>query len=202
MKVVNSTRGKEGSIAQITKASQGLKSKNPSGEIVSVDFEGTSLDEGKVYGFTADQVVKATDAEIAKATAPKLKVGDFVKITSGTPSIIEGEIYEVLIDEENEMHIIDNDGDSRGFPLALGRVKYEIVDAETAKWAKIGRKVNEFKKGDSVFVMHPDGGKIYGIIHEDSCGHKIKVDFGKQYRVCTEDKSDLTLVAPVESTFA
>lgn len=82
--------------------------------------------------------------------------------------------------------------------------KYEqaVKDAEIAeKWAKIGRKPNEFKKGDAVFVTHSDGGKVYGIIHEDSCGHKIKVDFGKRYSICTEEKSELTLVAPVESLF-
>lgn len=88
------------------------------------------------------------------------------------------------------------------YEQALMEIEKAHKDAEIAeKWAKIGRKPNEFKKGDAVFVTHPDGGKVYGIIHEDSCGHKIKVDFGKRYSICTEEKSELTLVAPVNSRF-
>lgn len=172
-------------------------------------FKLKRLTDGKISGYMyAHGLVKATDAEIAKATAPKLKAGDFVKITSGTPSIIEGEIYEVLRDDENELHIIDKDGDSRWFPLALGRAKYEIVDAETAKWAKLGRKVNEVKVGDLVEITDKCGAanvgeivKVKRAVEQGDGGTRIYYDHHKQNDY-TAHEGSYKLVAPVESTVA
>lgn len=210
VKLIKSERGNEGAIAKIIEVGE-IGTKHVDGSITVEPFRLEHL-TGKIAGETtagpAEWVVKATDTEIEKATAPKLKAGDFVKITSGTPSIIEGEIYEVLRDDENELHIIDKDGDSRWFPLALGRAKYEIVDAETAKWAKLGRKVNEVKVGDLVEITDKCGAanvgeivKVKRAVEQGDGGTRIYYDHHKRNDY-TAHEGSYKLVAPVESTVA
>lgn len=198
VKVVKSYRNLEGAIAKITQIGEF------NGDYGIAEFEIEHL-TGKYAGeklvADADQIVKATDAEIAKTTAPKLKAGDFIKITSGTPSILEGEIYEVLNDVEYELYILDKDGDPRCFPLALGRAKYEIVDAETAKWAKIGRKPNEFKKGDVVRVTTENYEHKVGDIRIISSRIPNHFDHALVGGGCI-NAENIELVAPVESTVA
>lgn len=199
VKVVKSYRNLEGVIAKITQIGEF------NGDYGIAEFEIEHL-TGKYTGETlvadADQLVKATDAEIAKATAPKLKAGDFVKITSGTSSIIEGEIYEVLRDEENELYILDKDGDPRCFPLALGRAKYEIVDAETAKWAKIGREVGEIRKGDVVEVISGEGRHAIGTVGIARCDGNTGSTAVIANGITKGTWSNVKLIAPVESTVA
>lgn len=203
VKVVKSHVGNEGAILRITGVG---KYRTRRGEC---DFELESL-TGKVVGAdigaTADQLVKATDAEVAEALKPKLKAGDFVKITDGTRSIKDGETYEVKM-RDSGLYIVDSDGDKRPFPLVFGAVKYEIVDAETAKWAKIGRKVNEYRKGDVVRVVEP----ISSQFAVGTIGTVVKDEIDSSHRpttlaVTTDGRLTtfhprVELVAPVESLF-
>lgn len=205
VKVVKSERGKEGEIVKITKVSDELQMRRVSGDVVSADFHAKSLD-GELYGLAADQIVKATDAEIAEATAPKLKAGDYIKWTDGSRSLPNGEIFEVFGDEEG-LHVVDNDGDKRWSALKSPLFKYEILSAEEVKWAKIGRKVNEFKKGDVVRVVKRLSSNfavgILGIVMRDEIDDCCRPT---TEAITTDGKLKsfhprVELVAPVESLF-
>lgn len=203
VKVVKSKRGNEGKIVKITEVSDESKMRRVSGDVVSADFHVKSLD-GELYGLTADQIVKANDAEIAKATAPKLKAGDFVKFSDNDMGITAGKLYEVY-EKYGELSLTDDDGDWRHGGVFSD--KYEILSAEEAKWAKIGRKVNEFKKGDVVRVFDNMAisvpiGSLATITHD-------QITNRPQAEAVSARNGDLRsfwlgveIVAPVESTVA
>lgn len=95
---------------------------------------------------------------------------------------------------------------SEDSPLVFGAVKYEVIPADEAKWAKIGRKVGEFRKGDIVRVLAHDGGRKIGeigtiedagILREGGIG--IRFGDGQFIAICYSTE-DAELVAPVEST--
>jgi len=168
-------------------------------------IEGTPEELAEYFAMTED-LAKADMCEdvccedIEPEDNPKLKAGDFVvfsdfdryaDITIGTP-------YEIYFDGE-DLAFKDDVGDERVYPLTNDDCKYEILSADEAKWAKLGRKVGQLKQGDIVFVTHSDGGILYGKATENGTNGSIMVDFGKTLRICTEKISDLTLVAPVES---
>lgn len=153
---------------------------------------------------------KATPAEVEQyeqavkdANKPKLKAGDFVKWTDGSHSLPNGEIFEVFEDEEG-LHVVDNDGDKRWSALKNPLFKYEILSAEEAKWAKIGRKPNEFKIGDIVEVTGSCMGHSIGTIGEavKAPPHFIGTDIGvKANGHIKSHLGQMKLVAPVESLF-
>lgn len=159
-----------------------------------------AMSSGRLYG----KPRHATDAELA----PKLKAGDFVKITDGTSSIVNGETYEVF-ERSYGLYIVDNDGDERGFPLVFGAVKYEVIPAVDAKWAKIGRKVGEYKVGDVVEIVNPTCayGKcelavISEITGEDIWYENKRNKGGKGIERKWHTFADfIELIAPVESLF-
>lgn len=150
---------------------------------------------------TAEEVAAYEKAQ-AEASKPKLKAGDFVKIVSGD-EYFTNQPYEVFEDSDRDLYVMDDDGDKCYHVLEDG--DYEIVDAETAKWAKLGRKVGEYKKGDIVRVStradaHKCAGNLVTIAEfrlTDKCGGLAWFeDYGHsitgQY---------LELIAPVESLF-
>lgn len=196
VKVVKSESGNEGKIAKITDDSDGLKMRLASGDVVLADFEGTSLEDGKVYGFTTDQIVKATDAEIAKATAPKLKAGDFVKFRGDEMGITAGKLYEVN-EEHGELSITDDDGDWRHGGVFSD--EHEILSAEEAKWAKIGRKVGEIRKGDIVKVTSNCGRHSIGTIGIAQSNGDTESTSVLANGIGTSTWSFVELIAPVES---
>lgn len=200
VKVVKSELGNEGKIVQITDDSDDLQMRKANGDVVDADYVGIPVGDTEVYGFTEDQLVEATDEEIAEASKPKLKAGDFVKFTEGTPSILAGKPYEVF--EDDGLYFVDEDGDQRWHHFGHA---HEIVDAETAKWAKLGRKLGEFRKGDVVRVVDTMStvalkvGQITTVARDEvQEGSGLLVDTpnsGTRY-------AGVELIAPVESILA
>lgn len=131
-KVVKSELGNEGKIVQITDDSEGLQMRKANDDIVPADYLGVPVGDTDVYGFAADQLVKAT--------------------------------------------------------------------AEEAKWAKLDRKVGEFKKGDIARVIEDVYGKKVGKIFEVKRTNKYIVvcDEGYRYDVAKH----VELIAPVEAVLA
>lgn len=71
----------------------------------------------------------------------------------------------------------------------------EKVSAEEAKWAEIGRKVDEYKVGD--IVRYRNDGEICEVV-------QLKYGIGcltKEHGICEEDPSTIELVTPVEARF-
>lgn len=196
VKIVKSYCDNEGAILRITGIGNYRTGRGPC-EFKLEALTGKTV--GEESGATVEQIVKATDAEIAKATAPKLKAGDFVKWTDGSRSLPNGETFEVFKDCDGDLYVVDNDGDKRWSVLDSAAYKYEIVDAETAKWAKIGRKVGELRRGDIVRIKNHCGARGFsdGQITEvtgNSSTDSARV--GSGWLVSAE------LIAPVESTVA
>lgn len=129
------------------------------------------LTNGKNAGwFTESELVRATDEEVAaarrEAVFAQFSVGDTVKLTPpdgknprfGRGNVDNGDLGKVT--EIFRTHIVvDFSPKQRGWkadPSELTKLTAaEIADierkqAEEAKWAAIGRKVNEFKVGDIV----------------------------------------------------
>lgn len=200
-KVVKSDRGKEGSIVQITHDSAGLRMRKKSGDVVDADCLGVAVGESQVYGFTTDQLVKATAEEIAAASKPKLKAGDFVKFKDcgGYYDITLGKAYEVFEDVYGDLSLIDDVGDEQSFPLDDEGCTYELVDAETVKWAKLGRKVGEYKKGDIVRVIKDVCAKPVGTIFEVKRGGTAAINCDEGYAYHTSEH--IELIAPVDARF-
>lgn len=157
-----------------------------------------------VYDFSYGRTRETVDVyeAIAKAKTPKLKAGNFVKFKKDTPSITSEKPYEISVDEDGELYFIDNDGDHRWEPLRVH--EYEILSAEEVKWAKIGRKPNEFKVGDIVEVTGSTGGHSVGTIGEvvKAPPHFIGTNIGvKANGHIKSHLGQMKLVAPVESLF-
>lgn len=192
-------------------------------EIIRFDFEGDpefydndgDLDvavssEGDVYAIYEKVVAKPIAKEAPKPEP--LKVGDYVKITCD--KTVEGEQREVTIGEIRIIKEIDNDrfpyyaekldGSDYGYFRTDALVRAtdeEVAEAKAklaeAKWTKIGRKPNEFKKGDIVRVDNPCGspqkkGQLAEVIHDSVDVSSVIVNGGWAVSVSE-------LVAPVES---
>lgn len=148
---------------------------------------------------------KATSAEVekyeqaVKATAPKLKAGDFVKFKRSIRDTAAGKPYLIEIDpEDGELSFKDDAGDW----CSIERTgEYEILSAEEAKWAKIGRKVNEFKKGDVVKVIKDIGGLPVGTMFTVTSVSGDIISDDSRYRFSYRGGYHAELVAPVESLF-
>lgn len=200
VKIVKSYRNLEGNIAKITQIGKFR------GDYGVADFEIEHLTgeyAGKTLVADAEQIVKATDAEIAKATAPKLKAGDFVKFKQDGTDITVGKAYE-LFEDFRGIYFVDDAEDPRWHHFDH---EYEIVDAETAKWAQIGRKVGEFKKGDVVRIVEGMGSGFakgtLGVVARDG----IEADFAPKVTAYATDEQKVTtywakveIVATVETT--
>ncbi|ASN68057.1 hypothetical protein 8F11_22 [uncultured Caudovirales phage] len=201
VRVVKSYRNLEGNIAKITQIGE-FRSDYGVAEFEIEHLTGEYA--GKTLVANADQIVKATYAEIAKATAPKLKAGDYVKITLKRSWYTPEKVYEV-IEHGGTLRVIDDVGDANGEALRMG--EYEIVDAETAKWAKIGRKPNEFKKGDVVRVVERLSSDFtvgtIGIVEKDEiddCRRPTTLAITTDGKLKSYHPR-VELVAPVESVF-
>jgi hypothetical protein len=139
-------------------------------------------------------------------SAPKFKVGDYAKV------IAEGMWSDIGVG--NIVKIVgpkDEDGDYKAELLDGSDYDYfrdehlEKVTEEEARWAKIGRKPGEFKKGDIVRVIDSASHKI--------CSGEIGIlgekDFAGLFRVLVRDVTTcnwhspqrLELIAPVEQRF-
>lgn len=197
VKVVKSELGNEGKIVQITDDSDGLQMRKANGDVVDADYVGIPVGDTEVYGFTKDQLVAATDEEIAEASKPKLKAGDFIKFKDDAIDIVAGKAYE-LFEDSHGIYFEDEDGCKRWHHFDC---EYEIVDAETSKWAKLGRKVNEAKVGDIVRVIIDVSAKPVGtifVVRRVLGLSSVRDENGKYYTL----GANVELIAPVEAVLA
>jgi hypothetical protein len=154
-----------------------------------------------------DDLVRATDEEIAEAKAALLKVGDYAKVVGETyhGDFRKGTVVKIAKD-------VDEDGDYKIELLDESDYDYaqasslEKVDADKAaitdKWAKIGREVDEYKEGDVVrvldvkksFAFDLSRGEI-NVITKFCDNDSFQVGSGSGW----VGASQVELVAPVES---
>jgi hypothetical protein len=146
---------------------------------------------------------------------PKFEVGDYVKVVGGISCHI-GKIakIECIFDGRAEFSEVINDNQHpiSGSPLEyLVKLTAEEVAQvkEEIRWAKIGRKPGEFKKGDIVRVIEYDGflynGHEYGLIGEveyDETINDPKVDGGVSVVINGRSLFNyVELICPVEHRF-
>lgn len=181
--------------------------------------------DGRKYGMFAYRFVRATEAEVAaaqreakEAIDPRSQFakGDKVRLISGggTLGLFDyetGGIYTVgdpKPGNTSEKVQITGGGQPTAYakPDQLEKVSAEEV-AEIEKWAAIGRKVGEFKRGDVVEAKRSLGSSdwIYGKVEDEpriqSDGELLmglRIPSGYYYAVYVKDAK---LVVPVEQRF-
>lgn len=162
-----------------------------------------------------DYAVYRKQTELVASEAPTLKAGDYAKVIKGAPEnfgkivlIIENVGHNVRVREVNPA-----DGDRIVFsPIKLLKPATEEevaaakqAKAERAKWAKIGRKVGEYKKGDVVQMLDASAGNL----SNGDIGEIGASDTDGTYRVNTAKVThgnwylpkQFRLITPVESRF-
>lgn len=155
----------------------------------------------------------------------RLKVGDYAKVVGGSDSHIlaEGDLVSISYDDCNERPFYCKcltGGNSGGFQWLSESELVLATEAEVAaakeaeakrsieaKWAKIGRKVDEYKKGDIVAYNGPS------LFQNEGVGEvTVNTDREGDTRVeavdCRGDRTryylssgHLTLITPVEARF-
>jgi len=180
-----------------------------------------SVTEDRATGwFTSEQLVRATDSEVAEAKAQlergKFATGDKVRLVSGggvspLSGYHNGQIYEVKDPQSTAWggSIRLGGGDvstAYAKPDQLEKVSAEDV-AEITKWAAIGRKVGEYKAGDVVEITGNSNGSVnrigaIGTVGDGPRGEEsYRVDTGAgEYGNWTKT-FDMKLVTPVEQRF-
>ncbi|MEW9697992.1 hypothetical protein [Paenibacillus sp. SI8] len=167
------------------------------------------------------EIVRATDAEVAEAqrkvTSYNVSVGDYVRVVKpgGGHDYTVGDIVKVtsIVEVSEEGTLFHAESITTGIRgNCLSTKQTELLTqaeaeekaqqaAETAKWAAIGRKVGEYKRGDIVSADY-DGrslrrltGKVEDI-GDTLIGLRL---FDESYRAVRQKGAEL--VAPVESLF-
>ncbi|MBQ4817628.1 hypothetical protein IHP72_15340 [Bacillus pumilus] len=183
-----------------------------------VDFEGDAF-------FAFGIALNRSKYELFRKKHVRLKVGDYAKVVEddGRWDVSKGDLVKVS-DDDRTMRPFHCDilrGEFAGqltwlreSDLVLA-TEAEVAAAKEseekrsieAKWAKIGRKVGEYKAGDIVAYDDPAYFKNDGIgeVTADStydCGPEIKAIGRSGYQECRYvRKSSLTLITPVEARF-
>ncbi|WP_428828529.1 hypothetical protein ACPJHH_13260 [Bacillus altitudinis] len=207
-KVINNVMEyREGDIVQIAGSGRRLDFK-----VDFINVTGSTKHKDRVYGYIdAKDLTRATDAEVAEAKEkliPKFSVGDYAKVVGDTyhSDIDGGAIVKIT-------NLADEDGDLRFKLVGDGAYDYakpsslEKVSAEEVKWAKIGRKVDEYKVGD---IVAYDDRRWFGnsgigeVIQDTNENNYTRVDAtsngGTRINYYLEPET-LTLITPVEARF-
>ncbi|MEH6861488.1 hypothetical protein [Bacillus velezensis] len=196
-------------------------------EIVEDPFTGSTnecarkITSGVTQYVPKRQLVRATDEEVAEAkdaaARAKFKKGAKVRLLSGGGEhplcgFTDGKIYEVVnnnFDHPNGKRIQIEDGFATPDQLEIlseeEAAEIERQQAEEAKWAKIGRKVGEYKKGDVVTYDDPEFfensgiGEVVSVFGGDPKVMAIDYEGDKnQYYL---EPAQLRLITPVEARF-
>lgn len=186
------------------------------------NFKVRRLLDGEVWYVAASEVVRATDEEVAEAkdaaARAKFKEGAKVRLKSGggdypLGGFTDGNIYEVSDNAYNHRRgtlIRIEGGDCfRGSGFAAPdqleilseeeAAEIERKQAEESKWAKIGRKVGEYKVGD---IFRNPAGILYEVTRiDDRSLHSIRFTDLKGNDNGYTRKANLTLITPVEARF-
>ncbi|WP_238810389.1 hypothetical protein [Bacillus velezensis] len=186
-----------------------------------VPFMVETMDGKDTEWRTEESLVRATDEEVAEAkdaaARAKFKEGAKVRLKSGggdypLGGFTDGNIYEVSDNAYNHRRgtlIRIEGGDCfRGSGFAAPdqleilteekAAEIERQQAEEAKWAKIGRKVGEYKNGDVVRYDYGDN-EICEVVDDTEEG-RVGVQT-KEYGICREKPAILRLITPVEARF-
>ncbi|AUG37176.1 hypothetical protein CXP43_16195 [Bacillus velezensis] len=186
-----------------------------------VPFMVETMDGKDTEWRTEESLVRATDEEVAEAkdaaARAKFKEGAKVRLKSGggdypLGGFTDGNIYEVSDNAYNHRRgtlIRIEGGDCfRGSGFAAPdqleilteekAAEIERQQAEEAKWAKIGRKVGEYKNGDVVRYDYGDN-EICEVVDDTEEG-RVGVQT-KEYGICREKPANLRLITPVEARF-
>jgi len=165
--------------------------------------------DGKAVGHLCEsEVVPATAEEISEATKPdqpQFAVGDYVKVQlpdGDKPHYSWGKVSNGDVGKVTSINkyriVVDFPSQSgwRAKPNELVK-----VDEKAAKWAKLGRKPNEFKQGDIVRIISAG----FSGLRNGELGIVGEID-GDILRVCGRlsyanwvDSDNVELVASAES---
>lgn len=165
---------------------------------------------------------------LASPKPPRLKVGEYAKVIDDTSTITGVKRSETYVSEIRRIVEDDNSGipfkaekldgsdygwfrentsvratDEEVAAAKAALAKAEAERKETAKWAAIRRKVNEFKAGDIVDCVGEAKGRTgFGeVLAEIEPQKKYRVKYPTRYGICTEPVDIITLVTPVEQRF-
>lgn len=83
---------------------------------------------------------------------------------------------------------------------AVKRAEEEAIRREETKWNAIGRKVNEYKRGDIVLCVGKAKAGL-GEVQDDASGDRVRVEYYSIFGTCSETFGIITLVSPAEQRF-
>lgn len=226
-KVIDNRNGHSAKVGDIVKITRDDRSGLP---FQCVRADGTEL---RADWFAPSELVRATDEEVAAAKDPRNQFakGDKVRLINGGGEFpllgfTNGEVYEVKTpkyDDHSCAPVVQITGGKSGRGIGYAKAdqlekvsaeqlaeieRKKAEEAERAKWAAIGRKVNEYKRGDIVSFTRNDGKAGIGAV-EDVADGAIGVrrthgafEGGGDYRGVYYDAGDsVTLIVPVEQRF-
>jgi len=121
------------------------------------------------------------------------KVGDWLHVT--TPNF---DFVAKVIGERDEYTEFDNGKKLSAFEFRKATTEEIAIEKERRKWAAIGRKVNEYRKGDFVKVK---GEEFYGIVERPLGNDRYQVRDLHYSRSPYIDADILELICPVEQRF-
>lgn len=161
-----------------------------------------TLSNGEYGICNADALRKVSREEYEDAMGPRFKVGELARTLVGK-DVPKGAIVKITEDDRSGQpyrgELLDGSDYDWYTPEQL-----EKVSEEEAKWAAIGRKVNEYKAGDLVKCVGLAKFKtgVGEIVAEDIPLKRYKVRYENPvYNACYEGVGLIELLAPVEQRF-
>lgn len=210
--VAKATRPKTGDIVVITGNTN--HSRNAVGDIGKVGKTSKITAKVEVIGRSSEanwsyytEMRPANQAEVesyedaVKAlSAPKLKVGDYAKVIHDIMEYKAGDIVKITGDKAGSFFDFKVDKVTKGNYGYINAQDLELLDAKALVFAKVGRKVDEYKAGD--VVRYIGGASVKGELVEvigDTVGGRTEIKWAGSLGRCTEPNGNLELVAFVES---
>lgn len=189
------------------------------------DFKASKITDESVYTlFNRSELVKATDEEVAEAKAQakfaSISEGDYVKIADEIHghNFDIGEIVVIEAKRDDDFRAEKLDGSESWYitveefeklsassaeQIIAEQAEKEARRKEDAKWVAIGRKPNEFKKGDIVITHDRHNGlkDVIGEIAMDEVSDRPLVKARNDRGRTTSLYSHSSLITPVEARF-